>query len=183
MEKKISNRFRKFTRKAKSNCSFNKIKKEIQKARKTTTGINTDQINSFLKCSDSFIGCFAENELNITISFPMYLIVNIDRSDMKGSHWIAIGIFKNEVEIFDSLGFDIFNWSRVPCNLLNFLHRLSVSRTITVLKRVQSNYSTLCGFYCIFYVLFRPLNSFKTLEKLFKSDFAQNDFSLIKLFS
>ena len=183
METDTSERLRKPNQKTKNKCGFKKIKKEIKKAKKKSLGINTKQINSFLKCSDSFIGSFAENELNITISFPLYLIVNIDRSDMKGSHWIAIGIFKDEVEIFDPLGFDIFNWSRIPCNLLNFLHRLSVSRTITVFKRIQSDHSTLCGFYCIFYVLFRPLNSFKLLENFFISDLDQNDFSLINLFS
>ena len=183
MAKAISKRFRKFTRKAKNHCGFNKIKKEIKKAQKETNGITDYKITSLLKCSDSFLGCYAENELSFTISFPLYFIVNTDRSDMAGSHWLAIGIFKDNVEIFDPLGFDIFNWSRVPSHLLNFLHRLSVSRKITVLKRVQSDSSTLCGFYAIFYVLFRPLNSFKTLEKLFDSDLDKNDYSLINLFS
>ena len=183
MERTSAKRLRKPNKKTKNNCRFKKIKKEIQKAKKRSSGINKNEIVSYLKCSDSFIGCFAEDELNISISFPIFLIVNIDRSDMKGSHWIAIGIFKDEVEIFDPLGFDIFTWSRVPCHLLNFLHRLSVSRNVSVLKRIQSDSSTLCGFYCIFYVLFRPYNSFKRIENSFRSYLAENDFTLIKRFT
>ena len=97
-------------------------------------------ITTSLKCTPNFIGCFAQDELeNLTItSFPSFLIVNIDSSESQGSHWIAIGIFTERIEIFDSLGFDIFNWTQVPCTLLTFLHRLSVSRRVFTVPRVQT---------------------------------------------
>ena len=143
--------------------------KEIKSVKNEKKGLNGDFITSSLACSPNFIGCFAENELkNLTISsFPSFLIVNIDSSDMKGSHWIALGVFNDEIEIFDPLGFDIFNWSHVPCDLLDFLHRLSVTRRVHTAPRIQSNSSYLCGFYAIFYVIARKFMSFEHLFKCF----------------
>ena len=75
--------------------------------------------------------CLAEDEIDSTAiqSFPSYFIVNIDSSEKSGSHWISLGIYKNEIEIFDPLGFKIFKWSSIPCKLLQFLHRLGLRFT------------------------------------------------------
>ena len=102
---------------------------------------------------------------------------------MKGSHWIAIGIFNDKIEIFDPLGFDIFNWSKVPCDLLDFLHRLSVTRRVHTAPRVQSDSSYLCGFYTIFYVIARKFVSFEHLFKCFCTQFlSRNDKILYEFF-
>ena len=140
------------------NCQLYQLKNEIKKAKTNRKGIKKIRILNFLKCSPHFIGCFAENELNdISVtSFPSYLIVNIDQSNMPGSHWLSIGVFRNKIEVFDALGFKLFNWSRVPCNMLNFLHKFSQSRKIITLKQIQGDNSTLCGYYSIFYCVCRP---------------------------
>ena len=167
-----------------SNC-HKAFAKEIKSVQKEKKGINGDFITSSLACSPNFIGCFAENQLeNLTItSFPSFLIVNIDSSEMTGSHWIAIGIFNEIIEIFDPLGFDIFNWSRVPCHLLDFLHRFSVTRRVQTAPRVQSDSSYLCGFYTIFYVIARKFLSFENLFKCFCTQFlSRNDKILYDFF-
>ena len=159
--------------------------KEIKSVQKEKKGLNSDFITSSLNCAPNFIGCFAENELkNLTItSFPSFLIANIDSSEMKGSHWIAIGIFNDKIEIFDPLGFDIFNWSQVPCDLLDFLHRLSVTRRVLTSPRIQSDSSHLCGFYSIFYVIVRKFLSFEHLFKCFCTKFlSRNDRILYEFF-
>lgn len=165
------------TKQAANHCNKT-FAKEIKSAQKEKKGLSDGFITSSLACSPCFIGCYAENELrNLTItSFPAYLIANIDSSDMEGSHWIAIGIFKEKIEIFDPLGFDIFNWSQVPCDLLDFLHRLSVTRRVYVAQRVQSDSSYLCGFYAIYYVIARKFLSFEQLFKCFCTNFlSRND--------
>ena len=142
-------------------------------------------ISSSLNCSPNFIGCFAENEVeNLTItSFPSFLIVNIDSSHLPGSHWIALGIFSDKIEIFDPLGFDIFNWSQVPCTLLDFLHRLSVTRRVYIAPRIQSQTSFLCGFYAMYYVIVRKFISFELLFKCFCTKYLKrNDWILYKFF-
>ena len=168
---------------AANNCNQT-FTKEIKSVQKEKKGLSGDFITSSLACSPDFIGCFAENELNnLTItSFPSFLIVNIDSSDMTGSHWIAVGIFHDKIEIFDPLGFDIFNWSKVPCDLLDFLHRLSVTRRVYTAPRVQSDSSYLCGFYTIFYVIARKFVSFEHLFKCFCSQLRRNDKILYDFF-
>ena len=169
---------------AANNCNKT-FTKEIKSVQKEKKGLSGDFITSSLACSPNFIGCFAENELNnLTItSFPSFLIANIDSSEMKGSHWIAIGIFNDKIEIFDPLGFDIFNWSKVPCDLLDFLHRLSVTRRVHTAPRVQSDSSYLCGFYTIFYVIARKFVSFEHLFKCFCTQFlSRNDKILYEFF-
>ena len=161
-------------------CKSRKIlKAEIKKDRPLTT----KKILKILQGTPNFVGCLAENETEYTRiqSFPAFFIVNIDSSDKKGSHWIAIGIFKDSVEIFDTLGFKIFKWASIPCTLLKFLHRLVGQRTLKISKRIQGPNSLYCGYYCIFYVLMRPYFTWNLIQKQFSTDYHKNDHQLIKL--
>ena len=183
-KEKTANRIRKLTKLEKNNCGQGRFKKEVQKAIKKKKGLNGNHITQALKCSPHFVGCFAENEVK-SISFgslPCFIIVNLDSSYMPGSHWIALGFFKNRVEIFDSLGFDIFNWPRVPCSLMKLLQRFAVSKRVRISKRLQSNSSFLCGLYSVFYVKYRPYFPLKHLQSLFSSHLSRNDSLLLKFF-
>ena len=181
---KDSSRFWKLAKQEKNKCGSSRIIEKIKKARKTKTGLKSTFIQSILNCSPSFIGCYAENELdNLAFgSSPCFLIVNLDSDQMAGSHWISIGIFETCVEIFDSLGFNILNWPRIPTNLLSFLHRLALFKEVRCSQRLQPDNSTLCGFYCIFYVKFRPFFSLDFLESLFTEKLETNDLKLLKIF-
>ena len=181
MQKTKSKRFRNF----KTICGFRTIKKEIVKAKKKNNPLTSTKINHLLKCTPNFLGCYAENELeNLTLqSFPCFIIVNIDSNNMPGSHWVALGLFRDRIEIVDPLGFNIFNWSRIPCGLMKFCHRLAVNRKIFVSKRIQPRKSILCGFYCIFYILYRHYFSFSFIFSVFSTALKSNDSALIKQFS
>ena len=164
-------------------CSKN-FAREIEKAK---TGITSQFITQSLKCLPNFIGCFAENQLSslVITQYPTFLVVNVDSYQMKGSHWLAIGIFETSIEIFDPLGFTIFNWTRVPCGMLGFLHRMSVTRKVKVSQRIQPSHSHLCGFYCIFYLVLRSHSSFRTIQSFFThfdSKLSRNDTLLYKFF-
>ena len=174
----------KLAKQATTNCNKN-FAKEIKEFKTKKQGVTGQYINTALKDSANFIGCFAEDELeNLAVtSFPSFFIVNIDSTDLSGSHWIAIGIFKETIEIYDSLGFDIFNWARVPCSLLNFLHRLSVTRRVLTAPRIQADTSFLCAFYAIYYILLRNFLPFeKTFECFCKTRFNLNDSILLRFF-
>ena len=178
-----NDRIWKLGKQAARRCSQNFKTKIKEKTKK----LNAKFITSTLKCSPFFIGCYAENQLkSLTIThFPCFMIVNIDSSDMNGSHWLAIGLFAEKIEIFDPLGFTIFNWARVPCDLLDFLHRMSVSREVRVSPRIQSDTSNLCGFYCIFYIILRRFTLLRKIVSCFTTTFskmAENDNVLIKFF-
>ena len=152
--------------------------RKIEKIKKEKIIISADFITDSLKCASNFLGCFSEDQLkNVSItSFPCFLIVNIDSSNMTGSHWIGIGIFKESIEIFDPLGFNIFNWPRIPHGLHEFLHGFSVSRRVKIIPRIQSDSSFLCGLYSIYYVIRRKTASFETCFKCFNfKNFIVND--------
>ena len=169
--------------KTKSNINYIRVKQKIKKAIETHQGISAKTITNILNCVPYFIGCYSDDQLNISVqNFPSFLIVNLDKSYMPGSHWIAIGIFKSTVEIFDSLGFNVFKWSRIPCGLLNFLHRLTISRRAKLCQTLQNSESVLCGFYSIFYIYARQYVSFKCIQNLFSKKLSLNDDYLQKLF-
>ena len=160
------------------------IAREIEKEKK---GISAQLLSNSLKCLPNFVGCYAENQLSslIITQYPTFLIANVDSSEMKGSHWLVIGIFKTSIEIFDPLGFTIFNWSRVPCGMLDFLHRMSVTKRVQVSPRVQPSSSHLCGFYCIFYLVLRSFASMRKINSYFyflNSKLYHNDSILYKFF-
>ena len=171
--------------KSASKTSFNcseQIKIKIQKA-KTFGPLNEKTIENILSCQSSFVGCFAANELsNLIVKSPCFLIVNLDNRNMAGSHWIAIGVFKNKLEIFDPLGFNLFSWPKVSCDLLYTLHKYSFSRKVLVFKRIQASKSRNCGLYCIYYVMSRKKKSFQSLQSIFSSNCSLNDSILIKQF-
>ena len=181
--KSVSNWKRRLTKKEKINLK--KISEKTQIFKKTSKGLSSRELTKFLDNTRNFIGVYAENEVNnITVSnYPAFFIVNLDRRGMPGSHWIAIGVYQRKLEIFDSSGFDILRWPRIPCSLLSFLNKFSASRQLHISTALQSSKSHLCGFYCLFYVLFRNVTSFTNILSFFSSDRRYNDSRLINVFS
>ena len=165
-------------------CYYRKMQKAIKKAQKTKTGISRLGILKHLQFTKDFIGVYAEDQVsNLSITtFPSSLIINIDPSHMRGSHWLAIRISRYSLEIFDPLGFQILSWPRIPCHLLNFLRRWSSHRKTIISPVIQSHSSVLCGFYCIAYIVCRQVFSFNEFLKFFKTP-EQNDYLLINVFS
>ena len=164
--------------KEKNSCN-NRFKKALQKAAKTRKGISGQKIMNLSKCSPRFIGCFSEKVLS-TLKFfskPVYLMVHI--GDHTG-HWIALGIFPDKIEVFDPLGFKIFDWPSIPCSLLNFLYIHSTNKKLLTVGKVQPDDSHLCGFYCLFYIYNRPFLSLKQIESLFPN-LSSNDKTLASL--
>ena len=181
MYPKKSNWKRKLTTEEIKVC--NKIKSKIIKKQKEKIGIATSEILRLMQGTPNFIGCFAEDQLDFTLtSFPAYMIVNVDHSSLPGSHWIGLMVNRESIEVFDPLGFDIFNWSRVPCTLLSFVHHFSTHRKLIIHQRIQPDHSTLCGFYAMFFVLYRQHFSPSSLNLLFSCNLSKNDSRLIKLF-
>ena len=83
-------------------------------------GLYTNTINDLL-VSDDYTrsiseGTFACDELkNIVIGdFPRCIVVNLDRSDQPGSHWVGLYfVSPSEVEFFDSYGRELKKYSDI----------------------------------------------------------------------
>ena len=174
-----SNWKRKLTKQEKSNCI--KTHQKAKQMQASSKGLTSDEITYFLGSTRNFLGVYAQDEIkNLSVSqYPSFLIINLDSSSSKGSHWIAAGIFRTHLEIFDSLGFNIFTWPHIPCDLLRFLLKFSVGRQVLVSKRLQSDSSTLCGIYCVFFILARITLRFKQIQDIFTANLQQNDKILI----
>ena len=180
--KNVSNWRRQLSKKEKIICR--KIKQKAKICQKTSCGISSRLLTTFLANTKHFIGVFAQDELSrLSVSaFPCFFIVNLDIRKLPGSHWIAVGLFSRRLEIFDPLGFDIFSWPSIPCHLLDFLLKFSVGRKVSVSRTLQPLNSTLCGFYCTFYVLARNFLSLRQIQLKFSSSLSDNDNLLINLF-
>ena len=179
--KRNSKKCREFTSSSKSN--YKKTEAKIKKVFKTTEkGVKCSKILSTLSLSPHFIGCFSQDTLvKLELCYPCFLIVNIDSRNKQGSHWISIRIDKKQLEIFDPLGFKIFNWKNVPCKLLEFVHYHALNKKILISPRIQPNNSYYCALYCIFFTFFRNFNSFNRLCSLFSKNLHKNDRRLFTL--
>lgn len=180
--KHASNWRRQLSKKTKTKCR--KIKEKAKICKKTSSGVSSRLLIKFLTGARNFVGIFAQDELaKLTVSsYPSFFIVNLDSKKLPGSHWVAIGVFSRKLEIFDPLGFRILSWPTIPCHLLYFLLKFSTGRKVFICKTIQSKTSTLCGFYCTFYVLARSYLSFRCIQSNFSSKLYKNDSALIKLF-
>lgn len=159
--------------------SYKQTKEKIVKIfdkKKIEKEVKCSEILFTLCLSPHFIGCFSEDDLDrLEVCYPCFMIVNIDSSDRKGSHWVALRLDFKSVEIFDPSGFEFFKWKIVPSTLINFLYEHSFGKKLLISPCLQSESSEICGLYCIFYVFYRNFNSFNRLCSLFSSVLSEND--------
>ena len=84
------------------------------------------------------------------LKYPSGLILNNQKSNEPGEHWIAIYFDKpKKCEFFDSFG-NISNYY----NLQNYLKKVSKGHKTFNKKKLKSDYS-FCGYYCILFLLFK----------------------------
>ena len=115
--------------------------------------MNTLQIDKILSGNpitrEAYIGCFAGDQIfmNKIFTFPCCLVVNIDPSTSKGSHWVGIFcISPKQLEYYDSLGI----WSPVSPYITRFLRNFSKIRYTKI--GLQSVSSNACGLHVIFFL-------------------------------
>ena len=172
-----------FQQKAKTTRNYAQIYKKAKEVKTKQKGLTDCDLVTFLNCTPHFLGCFSDDEISKLVLKPTcFIIVNLDVSVGPGSHWVALGIFPNSIEVFDSLGFDIFSWPTLPYGLLQFLYKISFRKKVKVIPRLQSKRSTLCGLFCIFYILLRSRFSLSTIIAYFSPSLTSNDSKLIRFF-
>ena len=114
----------------------------------------TLEINTLLKKHSHsrpvFKGVYARNRLPRLLNVPSALVGNTDPDHPMGQHWIAIYIDANwRGEYYDQTG-------RPPHEsaYVNFMNKHCLHWTYNTV-RVQEEWSTVCGFHCIFYLIHR----------------------------
>ena len=120
--------------------------------------METSEIYSALKTNVLTKDCIANvvpidqlpdpSNLNYNNEGVQFLVINLDTSDLPGSHWVAVLVSPAPTilnEYFDSYGLN-------PPGIIeeylgkNFIHQK---------KSLQSHTSTICGQWCIYYILYR----------------------------
>lgn len=138
--------------------------------------MNTLELFSFLKyeshCKKYFLGVYARNELPKSFNkLPSALIFNTDNRNEPGEHWLAIFIdeYRN-VEFFDPAGMhpSFYGLESYISSIGNSMNWNS--------KRIQSEFSEICGQICIFYLYFKCRQyTLDYIQHNFSSDLINNE--------
>ena len=105
-------------------------------------------------------------------TFPSAYIINSDPSTEAGEHWIAVYFDKHgRGEYFDS-----YELPPEFVGLKSYMDTYSLSDWIYNCKTLQALFSSVCGHYCVYFVLFRcrgvPL---RAIVSDFTSNLSEND--------
>ena len=172
-----------FYMRAREFLSFHDIYRRGKDIEKRKDGMSNCEINEYLQPIPNFLGVIFDDHLRrLSKNTHGFVIVNLDDSRGPGTHWIALGIFKNTVEFFDPLGCDFLNWPNLPIGLLNYIFKISFDKTVIRINRLQSSKSAVCGLYCIFYVMHRRNYSLQTILNYFDGSRKENDRKLVQYF-
>lgn len=98
-------------------------------------------------------------------------IINYDKHDQIGSHWVLIYINNKKTFFFDSYG------SKPRLKMRLFLKKVNNnSNFIFNTQQLQAIGSSVCGFYCIFLAFcFKKRINFYSFLNFFTQDFLTND--------
>ena len=141
--------------------------------------MNTLQVSSIIKLdkrtSKIYLGTFAFDKLPTIVNYPSCLIVNTQKSNQLGEHWLAIYYSKNKsCYFFDSMGLPPTFYK-----LEQYIKLTSKSYTHNK-KQLQGIFSQYCGYYCINFLLIKSRNiGMKHFYKFFNNTPKEND-QLIK---
>jgi|GEM_PF-2026801 len=124
------------------------------------------------------VGVFASDQLRYIQSNKFAIVVNSDDSSKPGTHWLAIFRDGKQIEFFDSFSFPPSFYS---INILRFLKKYN-RKFKTSNYQVQSNFSVMCGHFCVYFLINRSLGiSFKEIIHSFsKSKLIENDDKVYK---
>ena len=112
-------------------------------------------INNLLKDEESYLDTFSKDEIPL-IENNKSLIFNLQNSNEKGSHWIALSRKDNNIFIIDSFGI-----GHIPKNIYEIYRNFNI---ITNIYRIQDINSNLCGLCCVLFCLYNVNNKNKFIE-------------------
>jgi len=126
------------------------------------------------------VGVLASDELKLVTKKHFYIIVNSDPSDQPGTHWLAFMKRGKYLEFFDSFGKPVTFYGQ---NFIDFVKKhgpyLKYNTT-----QLQSNSSSLCGKYCLFFLAHRNLYyTYDEILSMFsKTHLEKNDYEVKKFY-
>ena len=128
-------------------------------------------IKSDILAQEDFIGVLARDQLPKKIIYPSSFIINTDKSNEPGEHWLAIYYDKNGIcEFFDPLGFSP-KYYKLNEYLISTSNKYFYNN-----QQMQGIFSKFCGHYCILFIFVKSRNYNLTFFlKLFTKNTFFND--------
>ena len=83
--------------------------------------------------------------MNLNLKDGEY-IINLDRYESIGTHWIALYVNAENVSCIDSFGVE-----HIPKEIRKFIGNKNI---ITIIYRIQAYHSIMCGYFCIGFIDF-----------------------------
>jgi hypothetical protein len=144
------------------------------------SGLTNEYVENLGKiiCGNKFLGTFPCDILpNVKKKKEFSLIINLSKHNTTGSHFIAIFADKDCFMYFDPLGEKCKNK-----DVLKFIKTNKNNRKVLQkFRKIQSNESIFCGFFCLSFLLSRklkfPIKIF--LNKFDQKNLNQNDNNVI----
>jgi hypothetical protein len=154
--------------------AFEKVQKEP---------LDKNDLLKLIKNIPNFLGVYSSDELSYLsiLKYPVSFIVNLDTSQLNGSHWLAIYINKRSVEVFDSLGLNPGLWGSYPLPIFKFLKCYSFSHNFYISPVLQPPNTLTCGLYCVYFITYRQKFSFRYCISQFSSNLTLNNHKLFVL--
>lgn len=100
--------------------------------------------------NQTFLGVFARDELPQINRYPSCFIINTQKRNHPGEHWLAFYIDSNKICDF----FDSFGNSPKFFKLEQYIKKYS-NGVVYNQKQIQSWKSQNCGFYCLLFLILR----------------------------
>lgn len=125
--------------------------------------------NKLPQVSSLFLKVCSIDQIPSEIPIKHFVLFNLSKQHEEGSHWaLLLRYSKHKLEIFNSLGSDNLNYLN---GYLQFDKHFKIDFNK---KSVQSLTSTYCGFFCIYFAIFRILNFDMTMEHVLEDIFTSN---------
>lgn len=117
--------------------------------------MNSSDIHKILSrdpiCARYYAGVFPSDRIPCIGQFPAAIVLNTDKHDEKGTHWLAVYIQdKKTIEFFDSYGLPPNAYGKDISRFVKKYHRVYWNKTA-----LQSLTSNVCGHYCIYFIVKR----------------------------
>ena len=139
---------------------------------------SSEQLKNKLKNLDSFIDVVPCDRIPQLNKFPASLIINTDKHDEKGEHWVAIYISNRNIGYyFDSYGLPPLN-REIEVFLNQYTNGWKYNS-----QTIQGLNSTKCGQFSVLFILLKTIGfTFQQITNLFTNDFYKNDIIVQKIF-
>jgi hypothetical protein len=133
----------------------------------------------------SFLGVFARDNIpklpRHARRYPLSFVVNTDKLDESGEHWVAVYYTSPNVgEFFDSYG-------HAP-STLGFTRKMLPGITSWSTSKLQSVHSSVCGHHCVYFIAMRArgecsATSIFSRRHGFRREFPQRNDVIVRNFS